>query len=178
MEAFERRAYRTFGIVIDEEEFIQRFELRHAAIMMNIELRMAIQAFIETKKGNGELDHYINEHMHYFKEHRVPKNEVGIYGGTARLIYLLAFGRGKSDISEIFGTKYYESLRDHFDTQQLQLITTIEQMAANRIINHQSGPIEAVKEVVDFMGLSPELPRAGHRITSLDVRKVIAKKSR
>ncbi|WEM44682.1 hypothetical protein PTW35_25850 (plasmid) [Photobacterium sp. DA100] len=177
MEAFERRAYRSLGIPINEEEFIERFELRHASVLMNIELRLAIQSWIETAKGfeNG-LSNYIIKHKAFFKSHGVPHNERGIYGGTIRLIYLRSFRMGKEEINRLLGTKHYESVRDNIDTSQLKLISTIEQMVANRIMNKGSAPFEAVEEVIDFMGLQPELPRSGDRITAKDVRKIIALK--
>ncbi|KPA52925.1 hypothetical protein VT25_10050 [Photobacterium leiognathi subsp. mandapamensis] len=174
LEAFERRAYRSLGIIVNEDEFVERFELRHAAAVMNIELRLAIQSWIETYKNlHGELKTYINNHRGYLREHNVPQNERGIYGGTIRLIYQRSFRMGKGEINLYLGAQPKESVRNNIDTSQLKLISTIEQMVANRIANRGSSPFEAVDEVIDFMGLQPELPRAGDRITSEDVRRVM-----
>ena len=40
-ETLERRADHAFGIVRDEDEYIQKFEYRHASILLNKDLRSA-----------------------------------------------------------------------------------------------------------------------------------------
>ncbi|MCW8329081.1 hypothetical protein MD588_09710 [Photobacterium sp. SDRW27] len=167
-ETFERRADREFGVVRDEDERALKFELRFASILLNKELKMAISIWIDDAKHNGTYDGYL-------KLNKIRGGERGVYASALGQIYQRAFAMKKAEINHLLGAKSHKTPKDILDTLHLRRVANIEEMANHRILNKGDSPLQAINNVADFMGLIPENPRGGDRITSDEIRRFMKK---
>jgi hypothetical protein len=168
-ETLERRADHAFGVVRDEDEYIQKFEYRYASIMLNKDLRSEIGAWIDNNQ------HSIRE---YTKQYSIRGGQRGIYATALGEIYQVLFGKCKAQINEFLDIKSYNTPKDHVDVNQLQRITQIEDLAAKYIRRKGMNPIEAIQAAAEALMIDPEEPKLGDRITRKDVHRVLdAKKA-
>ncbi|SKB14775.1 conserved hypothetical protein [Planktothrix sp. PCC 11201] len=168
-ETLERRADHAFGVVRDEDEYIQKFEYRNASIMLNIDLRAAIGEWIENNQSS------IQE---YTKEYSIRGGARGIYASALGKIYQFLFGKYKKEINKHLDIADYKTPKDHVHVNQLQRITQIEDLAAKYIRRKGMNPIEAIASAADALMIEPEEPKLGDRITRQDVHRVLdAKKA-
>jgi len=166
-ETLERRADHAFGIVRDEDEYIQKFEYRHASILLNKDLRSAIGEWIE--KNQASLQEYT-------RQYSIKGGQRGIYASALGKIYQLIFGRNKKEINELLDVKYYETPKNNVEVTQLQRIAQIEDLASKYIRRKDMNPIEAINSAAEALMIDPEEPRFGDRITPQDVYRVLGAK--
>lgn len=166
-ETLERRADHAFGIVRDEDEYIQKFEYRHASILLNKDLRSAIGEWIE--KNQGSLQEYT-------RQYSIKGGQRGIYASALGKIYQLIFGRNKKEINELLDVKHYETPKNNVEVTQLQRIAQIEDLASKYIRRKDMNPIEAINSAAEALMIDPEEPRFGDRITPQDVYRVLGAK--
>lgn len=166
-ETLERRADHAFGIIRDEDEYIQKFEFRYASIMLNKDLRSAIGEWIDANQ----------ESLHaYTKEYSIRGGERAIYGTALGKIYQHLFGMQKKSINELLDVKYYETPKNNVHVTQLQRIAQIEDLAAKYIRRRGLNPIEAINAATEALMIDVEEPRLGDRITRQDVYRVLGAK--
>lgn len=166
-ETLERRADHAFGIVRDEDEYIQKFEYRHASILLNKDLRSAIGEWIE--KNQASLQEYT-------RQYSIKGGQRGIYASALGKIYQLIFGRNKKEINELLDVKSYETPKNNVEVTQLQRIAQIEDLASKYIRRKDMNPIEAINSAAEALMIDPEEPRFGDRITPQDVYRVLGAK--
>ncbi|MBD2609831.1 hypothetical protein H6G94_00835 [Nostoc punctiforme FACHB-252] len=168
-ETLERRADHAFGVVRDEDEYIQKFEYRYASILLNKDLRQAIKEWIESNEYNIP---------NYTKTHSIRGGYRGIYASALGEIYQVLFGRNKAQINQFLDVAAYRTPKDNVNVNQLQRIAQIEDLAAKYIQRKGLNPIEAIRAAADALMIELEEPKLGDRITRQDVHRVLdAKKS-
>ncbi len=163
-ETLERRADHAFGIVRDEDEYIQKFEYRHASILLNKDLRSAIGEWIEQNQESLQ---------EYTKRYSIKGGQRGIYATALGMIYQRLFGRKKKEINELLDVKYYETPKNNVEVTQLQRIAQIEDLASKYIRRKGMNPIEAINEAAEALMIDTEEPKLGSRITRHDVYRVL-----
>lgn len=168
-ETLERRADHAFGVIRDEDEYIQKFEFRYASILLNKGLRAAIGKWIEKNKDS------LSE---YTKEYSIKGGQRGIYASALGRIYQVLFGRNKKDINELLDVKYYETPKNNVHVTQLQSIANIEALAAKYITRKDYNPIDAIDAAAEALMIEAEDPRLGDRITRQDVHSFFGSKKR
>ena len=166
-ETLERRADHAFGIIRDEDEYIQKFEFRHASILLNKDLRSAIGEWIDENQDSLLV---------YIKEYSIKGGQRGIYASALGKIYQLIFGMYKKSINEVLDVKYYETPKNNVHVTQLQRIAQIEDLASKYIRRKGMNPIDAINAAADALMIETEEPRLGDRITRQDVYRVLGAK--
>ena len=166
-ETLERRADYAFGIIRDEDEYIQKFEFRYASIILNKDLRSAIGEWIDANQNS--LDAYI-------REYSIKGKQRGIYASALGKIYQHLFGMQKKSINERLDVKPYETPTNNVHVTQLQRIAQIEDLAAKYIRRKGLNPIEAINAATEALMIDMEEPRLGDRITRQDVYRVLGAK--
>jgi hypothetical protein len=166
-ETLERRADHAFGVIRDEDEYIQKFEFRYASILLNKDLRSAIGEWIQDNQTSLQ---------EYTREYSVRGGHRGIYASALGKIYQLLFGRNKKEINELLDVKYYETPKNNVDVTQLQRIAQIEDLAAKYIRRKNMNPLEAINAAAEALMIDAEEPRLGDRITRQDVYRVLGAK--
>jgi hypothetical protein len=166
-ETLERRADHAFGIVRDEDEYIQKFEFRHASILLNKDLRSAIGEWIEQNQESLQ---------EYTKRYSIKGGQRGIYATALGKIYQLLFGRNKKEINELLDVKHYETPKNNVEVTQLQRIAQIEDLASKYIRRKGMNPIDAINQAAEALMIDMEEPRLGDRITRQDVYRVLGAK--
>ena len=163
-ETLERRADHAFGVVRDEDEYIQKFEYRYASIMLNKDLRAAIGEWIQ-----------INEEQiqNYTKKHSIRGGQRGVYASALGEIYKVIFGRNKSQINEFLDVPGYKTPKDNVHINQLQRIAQIEDLAAKYMRRKSLNPLEAIRYAAEALMIEVEEPKLGDRITREDVHRVL-----
>ena len=167
-ETLERRADYAFGIIRDEDEYIQKFEYRYASIILNKTLREAIGDWIQDS-DKTTIDDYI-------KEHRLRGGQRAIYTRTLGEIYQVIFGKYKKEINRDLDVAEYRTPKDSVHVTQLQRIAQIEDLAAKYIARRVLKPIEAVREAAEVLMIDIEQPKLGDRVTRTDVHKALKAK--
>ena len=168
-ETLERRADYAFGVIRDEDEYIQKFESRYASIILNKNLRAAIRQWIEENTPKGLVDDYI-------KEYSIKGGPRGIYASALGEIYKVLFGKYKKDINEYLEVPKYRTPKDTVRVEQLQHITQIEELAKKYIELKKMAPIEAIQAAAEALMIEVEEPKLGDRITRQDVHRVLSAK--
>lgn len=168
-ETLERRADHAFGVVRDEDEYIQKFEFRYASILLNKDLRSAIGEWIENNNEQSIKS--------YTTQYSIKGGVRGIYASSLGLIYKLLFGKQKKEINELLDVKYYETPKNNVHVTQLQSIANMEALAAKYIRKKGFNPIESIQAAADALMIETEEPRLGDRITRHDVNRVLGGKS-
>jgi len=166
-ETLERRADHAFGIVRDEDEYIQKFEYRHASILLNKDLRSAIGDWIEQNQESLQ---------EYTKRYSIKGGQRGIYATALGMIYQRLFGRNKKEINELLDVKYYETPKNNVEVTQLQSIANIEALASKYIRRRGMNPIDAINHAAELLMIDTETPQLGDRITRQDVYRVLRAK--
>ena len=166
-ETLERRADHAFGIIRDEDEYIQKFEFRYASIILNKDLRSAIGEWIEDNQADLQT---------YTKQYSIKGGQRGIYASALGKIYRVLFGRDKKSINELLDVKYYETPKNNVHVTQLQRIAQIEDLAAKYIRRKGMNPLEAINAAAEALMIDLEEPRLGDRITRQDVYRVLGAK--
>jgi hypothetical protein len=170
-ETLERRADHAFGIIRDEDEYIQKFEFRQASILLNKDLRAAIGDWIE-RNTSETLQEYI-------RDYSIRGGQRGIYAVALGRIYKNLFGMQKRSINEVLDVKPYQTPKDNVNVTQLQRIAQIEDLSSKYISRKNMNPIAAIDAAVEALMIDREEPRLGDRVTRQDVYKVLgAKKER
>lgn len=166
-ETLERRADHAFGIIRDEDEYIQKFEFRYASILLNKDLRSAIGEWIENNQASLQ---------EYTKQYSIKGGQRGVYASALGKIYQLLFGRNKKEINELLDVKHYETPKNNVEVTQLQRIAQIEDLAAKYIRRKNMNPLEAINAAAEALMIDVEEPRLGDRITRQDVYRVLGAK--
>lgn len=166
-ETLERRADHAFGVIRDEDEYIQKFEFRHASILLNKDLRSAIGEWIE--KNQSSLQEYT-------RQYSIKGGQRGIYASALGKIYQLLFGRNKKEINELLDVKHYETPKNNVEVTQLQRIAQIEDLAAKYMRRRDMNPLESINAAAEALMIDTEEPRLGDRITRQDVYRVLEAK--
>jgi hypothetical protein len=166
-ETLERRADHAFGIIRDEDEYIQKFEFRYASILLNKDLRSAIGEWIEENQDSLQT---------YTKEYSIKGGQRGIYASALGRIYQLLFGMQKKSINEVLDVKSYETPKNNVHVTQLQRIAQIEDLAAKYIRRKAMNPLDAINAAAEALMIDVEEPRLGDRITRQDVYRVLGAK--
>jgi hypothetical protein len=166
-ETLERRADHAFGIIRDEDEYIQKFEFRYASIILNKDLRSAIGEWIDANQNSLEA---------YTKEYSIRGGQRGIYASALGKIYQHLFGMQKKSINELLDVKYYETPKNNVHVTQLQRIAQIEDLSAKYIRRRGLNPVEAINAATEALMIDVEEPRLGDRITRQDVYRVLGAK--
>lgn len=166
-ETLERRADYAFGVIRDEDEYIQKFEYRYASIILNKSLRSAIGDWIENNQDS--IDEYL-------KDYSIKGGQRGIYASALGEIYQLIFGKHKKSINQALDVPEYRTPKDSVDVTQLQRITQIEDLARKYIEVKGQNPIEAIRNSAKALMIEIEVPRLGDRVTRQDVYKVLGYK--
>ena len=163
-ETLERRADHAFGVIRDEDEYIQKFEFRHASILLNKDLRSAIGEWIDNNQDNLQT---------YIRDYSIKGGQRGIYASALGKIYQHIFGMYKKSINEVLDVKYYETPKNNVHVTQLQRIAQIEDLASKYIRRKGYNPLEAINAAADALMIEVEEPRLGDRITRKDVQRVL-----
>jgi len=166
-ETLERRADHAFGIIRDEDEYIQKFEFRYASILLNKDLRSAIGEWIENNQASLQ---------EYTRQYSIKGGQRGVYASALGKIYQLLFGRNKKEINELLDVKHYETPKNNVEVTQLQRIAQIEDLAAKYIRRKNMNPLEAICAAAEALMIDVEEPRLGDRITRQDVYRVLGAK--
>lgn len=166
-ETLERRADYAFGVIRDEDEYIQKFEYRHASIMLNKNLRSAIGEWIENNQDS--IDNYL-------KKYSIKGGQRGIYASALGEIYQCIFGKNKKSINQALDVPEGRIPKDSVHVTQLQRIAQIEDLARKYIELKGQNPIEAIKNASEALMIEVEEPRLGDRVTRQDVHKVLGYK--
>lgn len=166
-ETLERRADHAFGIIRDEDEYIQKFEFRYASILLNKDLRSAIGEWIEENQ---------NSLQSYMKQYSIKGGQRGIYATALGKIYQLLFGMQKKSVNQLLDVKYYETPKNNVHVTQLQRIANIEDLSAKYIRRKGMNPLDAISAAADALMIEVEEPRLGDRITRQDVHRVLGAK--
>lgn len=166
-ETLERRADHAFGIIRDEDEYIQKFEFRYASILLNKDLRSAIGEWIENNQASLQ---------EYTRQYSIKGGQRGVYASALGKIYQLLFGRNKKEINELLDVKHYETPKNNVEVTQLQRIAQIEDLAAKYIRRKNMNPLEAICVAAEVLMIDVEEPRLGDRITRQDVYRVLGAK--
>lgn len=167
-ETLERRADHAFGIIRDEDEYIQKFEFRYASILLNKDLRSAIGEWIEVNRDTLQ---------EYARQYSIKGGQRGIYASALGRIYQVLFGMPKKTINEVLDVKYYETPKNNVHVTQLQRIAQIEDLAAKYIRRKGLNPLDAINAATEALMIDVEEPRLGDRITRQDVYRVLGAKS-
>ena len=168
-ETLQRRADHAFGVIRDENEYIQKFEFRNASILLNKNLRAAIKEWIDTNQDSLK---------DYEREYSIKGGVRGIYASALGQIYQLLFGQSKKEINELLDVKSYETPKNNVDVIQLQSIANIEDLATKYILRKGLNPIESIKAAAEALMIEVEEPRLGPRITPQDVHQILKTKNR
>lgn len=163
-ETLERRADYAFGVIRDEDEYIQKFEYRNASIILNKNLRSAIGLWIENNQDSIE---------NYLKKYSIKGGQRGIYATALGEIYKCIFGKHKKSINQVLDVPEYRTPKDSVDVTQLQRIVQIEDLARKYIEVKEQNPIEAIRNAAKALMIEVEEPRLGDRVTRQDVHKVL-----
>ena len=166
-ETLERRADHAFGIIRDEDEYIQKFEFRYASILLNKDLRSAIGEWIEENQASLQ---------EYTRQYSIKGGQRGIYASALGKIYQHLFGMQKRLINEVLDVKHYETPKNNVHVTQLQRITQIEDLAAKYIRRKSMNPLDAINAATEALMIEVEEPRLGDRITRQDVYRVLGAK--
>ncbi len=166
-ETLERRADHAFGVIRDEDEYIQKFEFRYASILLNKDLRSAIGEWIENNQTSLQ---------EYTRQNSIKGGQRGVYASALGKIYQLLFGRNKKEINELLDVKHYETPKNNVEVTQLQRIAQIEDLAAKYIRRKNMNPLEAINAAAEALLIEIEEPRLGDRITRQDVYRVLGAK--
>ena len=166
-ETLERRADHVFGVIRDEDEYVQKFEYRYASMILNKDLRGAIGDWIEQQSNLKD----------YLKGHSIAGGQRGLYATTLGTIYKIIFGKHKKEINQHLDVAEYRTLKDTVHVTQLQRIANVEDLARKYIERKGVGPIEAVEAAAEALMIDMEEPRLGDRVTREDVHKVLGSKT-
>jgi hypothetical protein len=166
-ETIERRADHAFGIIRDEDEYIQKFEFRHASILLNKDLRSAIGEWIDNNQADLQ---------EYTKQFAIKGGQRGIYASALGKIYQLLFGKYKKSINEVLDVKPYETPKNNVHVTQLQRIAQIEDLATKYIRRKGMNPLDAISAAAEALMIEVEEPRLGDRVTRQDVYRVLGAK--
>ena len=166
-ETLERRADHAFGIIRDEDDYIQKFEFRYASILLNKDLRSAIGVWIDENQASLQT---------YTKEYSIKGGQRGIYASALGRIYQLLFGMQKKSINEVLDVKYYETPKNNVHVTQLQRIAQIEDLSAKYIRRKGMNPLDAINAASEALMIDVEEPRLGDRVTRQDVYRVLGAK--
>ena len=166
-ETLERRADHAFGIIRDEDEYIQKFEFRYASILLNKDLRSAIGEWIDENQDTLQT---------YTREYSIKGGQRGVYASALGKIYQHLFGMQKKSINEVLDVKPYETPKNNVHVTQLQRIAQIEDLAAKYIRRKGLNPMDAINSAAEALMIDVEEPRLGDRITRQDVYRVLGAK--
>ncbi|MBD6621021.1 hypothetical protein FNW02_36180 [Komarekiella sp. 'clone 1'] len=132
-------AYSHFGIAISDEQRNQWLSTRHDGKMVRRDLTDAIKSYLERHKECS--DNY----------------RIFIYVNATDAMYRAVFGMTAKQMEEMLGCTRHES-RDYLDSRSLNRINNAEAACVAQIDNRDVEPMQAVKNVVDFLCLTPSQP--------------------
>jgi hypothetical protein len=162
-ETLERRADHAFGIIKNEREYQLKFDTRYDSIALNINLKTAINDWID-RQTESQFDIYCKKHGIHSRG--------GVFGKTIGTVYQVLFGKTKSEINEFLGvTDKSSTPRDTIWSLQLQNITQIEILSAKLITSYDDDPINAVLKAAKRLLIEIEEPRLGDRVSLKQAHK-------
>jgi hypothetical protein len=132
-------AYSHFGIAISDEQRNQWLSARHDGKMIRRDLTDAIKSYLERHKECS--DNY----------------RIFIYVNATDAMYRAVFGMTAKQMEEFLGCTRHES-RDYLDSRSLNRINNTEAGIVAQIDNRDIEPMQAIKNVVEFLCLTPSQP--------------------
>ncbi|WP_193200870.1 hypothetical protein [Nostoc sp. MG11] len=132
-------AYSHFGIAISGEQRNQWLSARHDGKMIRRDLTDAIKS-------------YLDRHEECSNNYRTF-----IYINATDAMYRAVFGIPAKQMEELLGCSRHES-RDYLDSRSLNRINNAEAACVAQIDNRDVEPMQAIKNVVDFLCLTPLQP--------------------
>jgi hypothetical protein len=163
-ETLERRADHAFGVIRNEDEYIQKFEFRYASILLNKDLRSAIGEWIDSNQESIQ---------DYIRQYSIRGGQRGIYASALGRIYEFLFGRNKKEINKLLDVKHYETPKNNVEVTQLQRIAQIEDLAAKYLRRKGMNPLDAINAAAEALMIDTEDPRFGVRVTRQDVHRIL-----
>ncbi len=132
-------AYSHFGIAISGEQRNQWLSARHDGKMVRRDLTDAIKSYLD--RHDDCSDNY----------------RTFIYINATDAMYKAVFGMTAKQMEELLGCSRHES-RDYLDSRSLNRINSAEAAIVAQIDNRDVEPMQAIKNVVDFLCLTPLQP--------------------
>lgn len=138
-EALERRADKAFNVIRTEQEINERFKTRQLSILSRTFWTDCIDAYV---KRRGLDDGYSKF----------------IYANVSNYLNKALFGKTSKEIRDYYGVGN-NSPRDYFPSETLRCVEAIERATALRVLNTNSEPLQALKDVVAYLGYTePTMP--------------------
>jgi hypothetical protein len=134
-------AYSHFGIAISTEQRNQWLSARHDGKIVRRDLTDAIKSYLERHEECS--DNY----------------RIFIYVNATDTMYRAVFGMTAKQMEELLDCSRHES-RDYLDSRSLNRINNAEAAIVAQIDNRDVEPLQAIKNVVDFLCLTPLPPVA------------------
>ncbi len=141
-ESLERRADTAFNIKRTEEERNVRFQVRRDGILSR-------------NFWTDSIDAYLNE-VNYPHEKRWY-----VYSTISDLVNMKIIGLKAKAIKSALGLPKEQKTRDFLPTETLKMIDNIERSAALRLQHNETIPTQALKDVINFLGIEPDVKRLG-----------------
>jgi hypothetical protein len=140
VEVLERRADAAFDVIRTEEERNTRFQLRFDGILSRNFWTDVIAEYIKT--------HDVSDNYKRF-----------VYINVSDAVNLALFGLKAKTIRLHYDLRDGDSVRDVLPSRTLKLIDTIENAAATRVVETDSEPKQAIKDVIHLLGIEPKSTR-------------------
>lgn len=139
-ESLERRADAAFNIKRTEEQRNIRFQTR-------------MEGILSRNFWTDTVDAYLNK-VDYPRGERWK-----VYATISDLVNLRLFGLTANHIKSYMMLPPNARTRDFLPTETLKLVDTIERAAAVRLENNDTVPTQALKDVINLLGLQPDIKK-------------------
>lgn len=138
IESIERRLDTAFGVIRSEQERNERFKIRQLSILSRHFWTDCIDLYCRTNDVSEDYKKWIYIHVSDTLNRR-------LFSKTSKEI------REFYDIGE-------NSPRDYFPAETLRQVEALEKSVATRVKNTNSEPLQALKDLIGFMGFDGNLP--------------------
>lgn len=139
-ESLERRIDNAFQIKRTEEERNIRFQTR-------------MEGILSRNFWTDTVDAYLNS-IDYPREMRWQ-----VYATISDMVNLKVIGLRASCIKDYLMLPSNARTRDFLPTETLKLVDTIERAAAIRMAHNETVPTQALKDVINILGIEPDMKR-------------------
>lgn len=140
-EAIERRADNAFGVLRTEQERNDRFQIRFDGILSRHFWTDSISEYIKTHPDLSE------------------NYKRWVFHNVSDTVNLALFGLTAKKVREHYQLENGMSVREMLNSRTLKLIDTIENAAATRVLETDSEPKQAIKDVIHLLGIEPSQDR-------------------
>ena len=141
VESLERRFDTAFGILRTEEERNERFQIRFDGILSRHFWTDSISEYIKTHPDLSE------------------NYKRWVFHNVSDTVNLALFGLTAKKVREHYQLENGMSVREMLNSRTLKLIDTIENAAATRVLETDSEPKQAIKDVIHLLGIEPSQDR-------------------